>query len=185
MLGGICPLELSRGSQATDMSETSSPAPRSQHVELREVQDPDLDIFFEQGREPEAVRMAAFTAQDPSDRSHFEIHWARIRADRHIIIRTILAGGAVAGSILSHAWFGDLEVSYWLGRSFWGRGIASQALRLFLEVQTVRPIFGRVAADNHGSLRVLEKCGFRVVGQDRGYANARGEMIDEWVLRLD
>ena len=42
----------------------------------------------------------------------------------------------------------------------------------------------RVAKDNLGSRRVLEKRGFAIVGEARGFANARGEEIEELVLEL-
>jgi RimJ/RimL family protein N-acetyltransferase len=88
----------------------------------------------------------------------------------------------VAGHILIHAWFGELEVSYWLGREFWGRGIATQALAAFLEVIHTRPLYARAAQDNRASIRVLEKNGFKVYADERGFANARGEEIDEVVM---
>jgi RimJ/RimL family protein N-acetyltransferase len=77
-----------------------------------------------------------------------------------------------------------LEVTYWIGREFWGRGIATAALAEFLKLQTTRPIFGRAAKDNVGSLRVLAKCGFVIIREDKGYAYARGEEVEEYVLRL-
>ncbi|MBI3160750.1 MAG: GNAT family N-acetyltransferase [Chloroflexi bacterium] len=151
---------------------------------LRPVEAADLDIFFENNRDPEAVRMAAFTAKDPDDRAAFDAHWSRILADPGVLIRAIVADGQVAGSVLKYEIAGEPEVSYWLGREFWGRGIASRALALFLEEFTQRPAFGRAAADNLASLRVLEKCGFVRVGEEKGYANARGEEIVEVVMRL-
>jgi RimJ/RimL family protein N-acetyltransferase len=157
--------------------------PMAGEISLRAVQAQDLPIFFEQQLDPTANTMAAFTAKDPSDRQAFDKHWAKITADDGILIRTILSDGQVAGSILSHAWFGDLEVSYWIGREFWGRGIATTALRLFLEQQTERPIFARVVKDNLGSRRVLEKNGFVVVGEDRGFANARGQEVEELIYQ--
>jgi RimJ/RimL family protein N-acetyltransferase len=89
---------------------------------LRDVREDDLDIFFEQQLDPEATYMAAFTAKDPADREAFNAHWSKILGDESITIQTILYRGQVAGHILSHAWFGDPEVSYWLGKEFWGVG---------------------------------------------------------------
>ncbi len=154
-------------------------------VRLREVRDADLEIFFDQGRDPAAVQMAAFTAKNPDDRTAFDRHWAKIRADAGIIMRTVLEDERVAGSVMSHSWFGDLEVTYWLGRPFWGRGLATEALKQYLQMQTQRPIYGVAAKDNLGSIRVLEKCGFRFVREGRGYANARGREIAEIVLVRD
>jgi RimJ/RimL family protein N-acetyltransferase len=51
-------------------------------------------------------------------------------------------------------------------------------------VNRARPIYARVAKDNVASLRVLEKCGFTITGQAKGFANARGEEIEEWILEL-
>ena len=151
---------------------------------LRDVIDDDLPIFFEQQLDPDANYMAAFTSKDPTDRDAFAAHWARIRADETIINRTVLCDGHVAGSVASFEDFGQLEVTYWLGREFWGRGIATRALAALLEYQTTRPIYARAAKDNVASLRVLQKCGFVITGEDKGFANARGQEIEEYLLTL-
>jgi RimJ/RimL family protein N-acetyltransferase len=132
--------------------------------------------------------MAAFTAEDPTDRDAFDAHWRRIRSLDPVVTRTILVERdgveEVAGSILKYETDGEPEVSYWVGRDHWGRGIATQALRLFLREVAMRPMRARVAADNLGSIRVLEKCGFVRQSRTRGYANARGAEIDEYVYVL-
>ncbi len=149
------------------------------NIVLRAVVDSDLPIFFTQQLDPEANHMAGFTAKDPTDRAAFDALWARVRADAGITLRTINFRGQVAGYILCHGWFGEPEMSYWLGREFWGQGIATAALAAFLAEVPVRPLYARAAADNAASIRVLEKGGFTRVGQDRGFANARGTEIDE------
>jgi len=155
-------------------------------LRLRLVEDKDLPIFFEQGRDPDAVRMAAFTHKDPADRNAFNAHWAKIRGDPRITIRTILAGGRVVGNVAAFVddVFGKQEVTYWIGKEFWGQGIATRALSRFLTEVTKRPIYGRAAKDNVASIRVMEKCGFRISGEDRGFANARGKEIEEVILEL-
>lgn len=154
-------------------------------LSLRDVTVADLDILFEYGRDPEAVRMAAFTHKDPSDRAAFDAHWTRLLADASVRSRTVVAGGCIVGSIASFILDGQREVTYWIGREHWGRGIATRALAAFVREEPQRPLFARVAMDNLGSRRVLEKCGFRIVGGGRWFANARGAEIDELVLRLD
>ena len=129
--------------------------------------------------------MAAFTAKDPSDREAFNAHWNRILSDQTVIIKTILVDGRVAGSVLSYEDEGKPEVSYWIGKEYWGRGIATRALAEFLiGCNKVRPMYARAAKDNLGSLRVLDKCGFTVTGEAKGFANARGAEIEELVLTL-
>ena len=152
---------------------------------LREVLDEDLAVLFEQWADPVAAHMAAFTAPDHMDRDAFERRWARLRADETVINRAIVVHAEVAGTIGSWGEPGEREVTYWIGRSYWGKGIATCALNAFLTVDSSRPLHARVAHDNVASRRVLEKCGFRVVGTDRGFAEARSREIEEVVLRLE
>jgi RimJ/RimL family protein N-acetyltransferase len=147
---------------------------------LRDVIASDLPILFEQQLDPEASAMAAFPSRD---RQAFDAHWAKIMADETVILRTIEVNGQVTGHIVSWEMDGDREVGYWLGREFWGRGIATQALSEFLKFVQKRPLFAHVAKHNIGSRRVLEKCGFTVIGEDK-YVSKNGQEIEEFVLRL-
>jgi RimJ/RimL family protein N-acetyltransferase len=130
-------------------------------VNLRAVEQEDLPIFYEHQRDPQANAMAAFPARE---HDAFDAHWAKILADPQNILFTILADGKVAGSVSSFIMEGEREVGYWLGRKFWGQGIATQALRLFLDELKERPLVAHAARHNIGSQRVLEKCGFERVG---------------------
>lgn len=154
-------------------------------IDLRPVRDDDLPTFFAHLQDAEAVWMAAFTPPDPSDRVAFEEHWERLRSNGVILVRTVVADGRVIGHIASFDMMGDREITYWIDRSAWGRGWATAALSRFLQIEEIRPLHARAAADNTGSRRVLQKCGFRHVGDDRGFATARNEEIDEVVYRLD
>jgi RimJ/RimL family protein N-acetyltransferase len=129
----------------------------SNEIRLREVDDEDLPIFFEQQQDVEATRMAAFP---PRDRDSFAAHWSKIRRDPAVTIRTILADGQVAGNIVQFEQLGIPLIGYWLGRRYWGRGIATRALDAFMLEVRSRPLYALVAARNLGSIRVLEKCGF-------------------------
>lgn len=155
-------------------------------VTLREVREADLLVFFEHQLDADANRMAAFSAEDPADRDAFMAKWMMILGDEAIPIKTIVFDGQVAGHVLRwmDAELGKPEVSYWLGKEFWGQGIATRALAMFLEHVRERPIYGRAAKDNVGSLRVLEKCGFVMQGAGKGFANARGEEVEELILEL-
>jgi RimJ/RimL family protein N-acetyltransferase len=152
---------------------------------LRDVLEADLPIFFAYQLDPDARAMAAFTSKDPTNREAFMAHWHQILADPTVIIRTIVVDGQVAGSVSSYQDDGRPEVTYWLGKHYWGKGLASRALTEFLaHANPTRPIYARASKDNIGSLRVLEKCGFRIIGEDRGFANARGKEIEEFLLQL-
>jgi len=152
---------------------------------LREVRDEDLAVLFGQWADPVATRMAAFTAPDHMDPDAFERRWSRLRADATVINRAIVVDGEVAGTIGSWGDPGQREITYWIGRSYWGKGVATCALNAFLTVDLSRPLRARVAYDNVASQRVLEKCGFRVIATDRGFAGARSREIEEVVLRLE
>jgi len=152
---------------------------------LREIEDRDLEVLFEHSREPEATRMAAFTSPEADDRTSFERRWARLRSDGSNTNRVVEIDGRVVGHIASFDLEGHREVTYWIGREHWGRGIATRALRAFLQVEPTRPLYGRAASDNAASIRVLTKCGFVVVGEGRGFAHGRNEETDEVVLRLE
>jgi RimJ/RimL family protein N-acetyltransferase len=147
-------------------------------VTLREVQDGDLAVYWEQITDPELQEVAAFTRAYHYDRGAFDAHWTRIRANPGILGRTILADGEVAGHVAAFGSPAEREVTYVLGRAHWGKGIATRALALLLALEPTRPLHADTAADNAGSIRVLEKCGFEVVGTARDFARARGHEID-------
>src|SRR6185503_1313729 len=147
---------------------------------LRNVTKSDLPILFEQQLDPDATQMAAFPSRD---RESFMAHWAKIMADQSNILKTILFDGQVAGNIVSWESSGEWEVGYWIGKEYWGKGIATKALLLFLDLVQTHPLYAHVAKHNIGSLRVLEKCGFMVIGEDK-YSNPGGEEVEEFILKL-
>jgi len=128
---------------------------------LRDVVESDLDAFYEHQREPEANEMAIFPARE---RETFDAHWRRILADDSAIQKTIVHDGQVAGNIGCWRQEGRRFVGYWIGKDFWGKGLATRALRELTTEVTERPVHAWVATSNVGSIRVLEKCGFVRVG---------------------
>jgi RimJ/RimL family protein N-acetyltransferase len=154
-------------------------------VALRRVEDTDLDALFDQMRDPQAVWMAAFTADDPDNRAAFDAHMARIRNSPDVILRAVTRDGQLVGSAGSFVSDGHQEVTYWIDRAAWGAGIATQALAQLLGLVPDRPIYARVASDNAGSMRVLQKSGFTITGTETSFAPARQCDIEETILRLD
>jgi RimJ/RimL family protein N-acetyltransferase len=125
-------------------------------VALRDVIPTDLPVLFAQHRDPEAAALAAFP---PRDWAEFTQHWAK-----------------------SFVASGERLVGYWIGREHWGRGVATAALRLFLAQLPARPLHAHVAKHNLASMRVLEKCGFRAVGE--AISSLRGIEVAEVVFAL-
>jgi 16S rRNA (guanine(527)-N(7))-methyltransferase RsmG len=163
-------LEARRAAFAGELERQSRRSPSG--ISLREVEDADLPIFFEHQQDPAGVAMANVPSRD---RDAFMAHWRKIRADPTVVVRTVELDGAVAGNVVSWQSAERRLVGYWIGREYWGRGIATAALRGLLEVVLERPLHALVAADNAGSIRVLEKCGFVRIGADE----------EGFVFRLD
>ena len=152
---------------------------------LRDTHEADIPIFFEHQLDPDANYMAAFTSKDPTDRVAHQERWDRLLADETILKQTILLIDVVVGHVASFDRDGMREVTYWIGREYWGQGLATKALECFLRQETVRPLYARAAKNNAATLRVLEKNGFTVCGEDKGYANARREEVEEHILKLN
>jgi RimJ/RimL family protein N-acetyltransferase len=150
-------------------------------VVLRAVESGDLPEFFEQQRDPESVRMAAFPSRT---REAFDAHWAKILADPTLVKRTIVADGEVVGNVVAFGRDGVREVGYWIARKHWGKGIATRALRALLEEISERPLHARVALHNVGSQKVLERCGFREIGREIGDPAGDGSPIVDLLYRL-
>ena len=128
------------------------------NVRLRNIEPNDLPLFYEQQLDPESTRMAAFPARD---RASFDAHWERnILGNPDAIAQTILVDDEVAGNIGSWTQEGVRLVGYWIGKEYWGKGIATRALSAFLHQVTHRPLYAHVVKHNIGSIRVLAKCGF-------------------------
>jgi RimJ/RimL family protein N-acetyltransferase len=154
-------------------------------IALRAFADGDLDALFTWEGDPRAVEMAAFTRADPSDRSAFDAHYERVRSNPSNTLLSIEDDGEFVGTIGSYTLEGDREVTYWIAPARWGRGVASRALRAFLEIESTRPLYGRVADHNVGSAKVLEQAGFVEVGSDSGFAAGVGAEVVERIYRLD
>lgn len=169
------------GTRVVRFSNSQEPTANRQQPTLRASIEADLPILYEFQLDPEATRMAAFPSRDWDA---FAAHQRRIWADPALIARTIVADGQVAGSIGSYPEGDKRLVGYWIGREHWGRGIATGALAALLEIEPTRPLHAYVAKHNIGSRRVLEKCGFTVIGEERWFNDRLGEEIDEYLLEL-
>lgn len=157
---------------------------KKNNITLTETEEDDLNSFFQFQLDKEAIYMAAFTPKDPYDKSAYIEKYSKHLADPTINMRTIKVNEEIAGSISKFVLENEAEITYWIDRKFWGQGIATTALKDFLKIEQTRPIYGRVAFDNYGSQKVLEKCGFMKIGMDKGFANARQSEIEEYIYKL-
>lgn len=158
-------------------------------IVLRDVEDADLHAFYSYLQDPQAQAMASSSSEDGSDPQAFDSYWAKLRRSPTAVTRTIALSEDPEHGVVGHIEkFVDEErpyVRYWVDREYWGRGIGTNALRVFLdEVVTERPIFARLTRSNEAALVVLKRNGFKNVGQDTGYDAMRGRMLDDLIMRL-
>lgn len=153
-------------------------------IELAKTTAKDLETLFIFQLDREANYLAAFISKDLMDKSAYMKKWKNLINDKSINVQTILLDGNIAGSLARFEMDGKSEITYWIGKEYWGKGVATSALNIFLEIEKVRPLYARVAFDNFGSQKVLEKCGFKKIGTDKFFANARKKEINEIIYEL-
>ena len=151
---------------------------------FREMRESDLPVLFEIQCDAEGQKMAAFTSTANDREAYLDKH-RRLLADDRLVRVVVELDGEIVGSAAAFPLGEEIDVTYWIRREFWGRGLAGAALAAVLEQVAVRPVFASAAYDNAASMRVLEKNGFKRVGEERGFAEARGEEIGEVMFRLD
>jgi RimJ/RimL family protein N-acetyltransferase len=154
------------------------------HIELRDLEDDDLDAVFEMMRDRRSVELAAFTASEPDDRDAFDAWMAAQRASADVAQFVVTERGGFAGTAAAFTVDGDREVTYWIAPHARGRGVATEALQLLVSREAVRPLFARVAAHNAASIAVLARAGFTEVSRDTAFAPGLGRDTEEIVFTL-
>ncbi len=151
---------------------------------LREVRPEDLDAFFDHQQDERANIMSAFAPRNPADRGVFDYHWNQLLSDENTTVRTIDADGEAAGALICDEHDGVADLSFWTAQEYWGRGLTTAAVDEFLAEYTRRPVRAHVPSDNAGSIKVLTRRGFVVVGEEKVFSNARAEVVTEQIMEL-
>ncbi|WP_344880684.1 GNAT family N-acetyltransferase [Nonomuraea antimicrobica] len=134
-------------------------------VRLRDVVEADLEAFLEQEHDPETVRRSRFA---PRERARFIRHWeTQILDDPTVFVQAVLVDDVLAGHLV--AWWEEERrfIGYVFGRAFWGRGIGTRAMGLFLDKEQTRPLHADPHHANTASVRLLERHGFERSGTVR------------------
>ena len=155
------------------------------NIEIRKTQKEDLNMLFDFQADDEAGHVAAFVSNTWKDREGYIAKWEGLLQNESVNSYTILHNGVVVGSVGTWVMGDEPQITYGIGKDFWGQGIATAALSLFLEKVNKYPLYGRAAADNIRSIKMLERAGFVKTGSDRGFAAARNQEIEEVIFRLD
>lgn len=154
-----------------------------QAVRLRAAEEGDLPVLYAYQLDAEANRLAGTR---PRSEAAFRAAWERGAAGAGAVTRVIECGGVVVGSV---ACFGMEDgtdaLGYWIGREHWGKGYATRGLALLLEEVKRRPLRADVARHNAASMRVLERCGFRLVGKRMAEETERYVAGEVWEFVLE
>ena len=125
--------------------------------------------------------MAAFPARDYDAFMH---HWSVILPKTTTTVRTIAVDESCVGHVVSWGLPDKPLVGYWVDRHYWGQGIATEALRQFVELIEPRPLYAMVSEHNMGSVRVLEKVGFVREGGPDAQLVVGADGVGEYVYQL-
>lgn len=151
---------------------------------LRKSNKNDISLFFENQADDEALFMSAFTSKDPFDKVSYIKKWERLIDLESINMQTILFEGEIAGCVVKFVMDGDSDITYAINKKFWGKGITTEAVRQFLEIEKTRPLFGRTAFDNIASQKILKRNNFALEGENIEFAAARNKKIKEYIYKL-
>jgi len=149
-------------------------------ITLRKMSVDDLPILFEHQNDP-VVRAAGVIPF--REREDYLAHCRRVIADDTVVTQSIWLDDQLVGNMVSFDHDGLREVGYVIDRQHWGKGIASEALRLLLQIEPRRPLSARVSKHNLASLRVLQKNGF-LITSEHSYEEPDGRRFAEYLLTL-
>ncbi len=152
------------------------------NIRLRPIEPQDIPLMFAHQSDPESIRMAVVY---PRDRPAFDAHWQMIMQDPGITARAIIANDVMVGQVSCFKMDGVDSVGYWIAREHWGKGYATRGLALLLEEVNTRPLHARVARQNTGSIRVLERNGFTLTRYQISPANGRFPVCEEAMMQLN
>lgn len=154
-------------------------------IELTKTTREDLETLFVFQANTDGIQMAAFTAKDPADKEFYMEKWSKIVENPDMRMQTMRFKNEIVGSFIHFDVMEETNISYWIDQQHWGKGFATAGLKKFIEGSVKRPLFARIACDNYGSQKVVEKCGFKSIGKDKGFANARNMEIEEFVYKFE
>lgn len=154
-------------------------------IALKKTTLEDLENLFVFQADEEANQVAAFNSEHPKDKKAYMEKWSKIVANPSINMQSIFVADKIVGSVIHFDIMDETNISYWIDRAQWGNGIASKAVQQFLTTTDKKTLYGRVAYDNIGSQKVLERNGFVKTGTELGFANGRGKEIEEYIYKLE
>lgn len=142
----------------------------TQRLILRPWRETDAADLYRYASDPLVGPAAGWAAHTSVEDSRNVLRTILMKPDTWAV--TLRGGGEPVGSVglFPTTWpagKGQPEIGYWVARPFWGRGIAPEAVRALIALcfaRGEREVFCAHADFNDKSRRVIEKCGFRYLG---------------------
>ncbi len=152
---------------------------------LRPITEADLQTLAQFLCDEDAIFMAGAGSGSTDVSTHIQ-HFKKLMEDESISMAVIISGASVVGYIAAFMRGDEREITYWIGREYWGQGIASKAVKLFLpslqEKYVGEQIFARVVKGNKASEHVLLKAGFKATQTDKFYSDIRSTEVTETIF---
>jgi RimJ/RimL family protein N-acetyltransferase len=164
----------------------TSPVVETRRLLLRAPGPQDIPAIARLANDPDIARMTC-RMPHPFGQGDAEDFVVQVAAQNPAKAATFLIEHEDQGPVGVIGMFEDSDVApetgYWIGRPFWGRGFATEALEGALvwagKRWKRRALMAGHFADNPASGRVLEKAGFLYTGEKRKrFSKARGEPVD-------
>jgi len=141
-------------------------------IKLRDYAIADTERFAELANNENVSRYLIYTFPYPYTRQDAAQWIATGARANNAVTQAIEYRGEFVGTIGITPQTGwkahSAEIGYWIGEEYWGRGIATAALRAMSETAFstlgYKRLFAPVLGPNKASMRVLEKCGYSLEG---------------------
>lgn len=162
------------------------------NFQLRPFTSDDLESLVLHANNPKIAMFMTDRFPHPYTQQDGENFIAFANQDDPIHIFAIDVDGKAVGGIGIHPQFDiykkNVELGYWIGESYWGNGIVSEAIKQMIDfgfkTYDIDRIFARPFGTNKASQRVLEKTGFTLEGKFEKALFKNGEYVDELIYAI-
>jgi ribosomal-protein-alanine N-acetyltransferase len=155
-------------------------------IKLRGMESEDKNLLIRYLNNQDVVRFLSSKIPQPYTDQDAE-WWVEVGSKQGGTVRAIEYHGlfcGVIGAVRQHFEYSHCaEIGYWLGREYWGKGIATEAVikltQLVFADSKLQRLYAPVFSANKASMRVLEKAGYKLEGIFEKAICKNGEYFNE------
>ncbi|MGB1299163.1 MAG: GNAT family N-acetyltransferase [Psychrobium sp.] len=156
-------------------------------ITLRKFRQDDIPLLVEYLNNDKVTRYITAAINQPYTQDD-ALQWLAFCADNSLINAIEYDGqlvGCISATVGNFEYSHSAELGYWLGRQHWQKGIASQAVQMFIrqlqQTTSLSRVFVSVVAENHRSINVLTNNDFELEGRLKQASCKNGEFFDECI----